>query len=68
MREPKKTTKLTFAQTCMYANFCDAAGDYANPSFAKITRQLLGKKGFPKTKSGEAFKQECRKAFDMGKP
>ena len=67
MPKKQKTPKLTVEQTCIYASFCDAAGDYAKPSFTRITRQLLGKKGFPKTKGGEVFKQECRKAFNMGR-
>jgi hypothetical protein len=60
-----KAPKLTFPQTCMTANFYDAACDFPKESFEKVTRRLLGIKGFP-TKAA-AFKKECRKAFDLGK-
>jgi hypothetical protein len=56
-----------FSQTCITANFYDAAGDYPTESFEKITRRMLGAKGFPPTKTAESFKRECRKAFDMGR-
>jgi hypothetical protein len=67
MRKPRKTPKLTMPQTCMTANFYDAACDFPRTSFAKITRRMLGAKGFPITKSGEVFKRECRKAFGLTK-
>ena len=67
MRKPKKTTKLTFPQTSMTANFYDAVGDYPNESFEEIARRMLGAKRFPRTKKVGAFEQECRKAFNMGR-
>jgi hypothetical protein len=54
-------------QTCMTANFYDAAGDFPNESFEQITRRMLGTGGFPRTKNAESFKRECRKAFNMGR-
>jgi hypothetical protein len=63
----RKTPKLTFPQTCMTANFCDAACDYPSESFEKITHRMLGTKGFPRTKNVNTFKRECRKAFNMGR-
>jgi len=51
----------------MTANFYDAAGDYPTESFEKITRRMLGTKGFPRTKNAEPSKRECRKAFNMGR-
>ena len=67
MRKPRKTPKLTMSQTCMTENFYDAACDCPRTSFAKITRRMLGSKGFSKTKSDEHFKRECRKALDLGR-
>jgi hypothetical protein len=61
----KNTSNLAFPQTCMTANFYDGACDHPNDSFEKITRRLLGIKGF--TDKSVAFKQDCRKSFDMGR-
>ena len=63
----RKTPRLTMPQTCMTANFYDAACHYPNESFESITRRMLGTKGFPKTKNVESFNRESRKAFNMGK-
>jgi hypothetical protein len=49
----------------MTANFYDAACDFPTESFEKITRWMLGAKGFP-AKATE-FKRECRKALDLGR-
>jgi len=51
MLTPKKIPNLTVPQTCMTANFYDAAGDYPNESFEKITRRMVGIKGFPRTEN-----------------
>jgi len=51
----------------MTANFYDAACDYPKESFEKVTRRMLGAKGFPRTRNAESFKRECRKDFNMGK-
>ena len=40
----RKAPKLTFARTCMTANFY-AACAYPKESFAQITRRMLGAKG-----------------------
>ena len=64
---PRKTPNLRFLQTCMTANFYDAACDYPTESFEKITRRMLGIKGFPRTKTVESFRKECRVAFNMGR-
>ena len=61
----RKTPNLTMPQTCMPANFYDAACDYPQESFEQITRRLLGIKGF--TNNSAAFKQDCRKSFDLGR-
>jgi len=67
-RQPKtRRQSLTFAQACMTANFYDAACDYPKESFEKVTRRMLGAKGFPRTRNAESFKRECRKDFNMGK-
>jgi len=66
MRKKRKTPNLTMPQTCMTANFYDAACDYPSESFEKITRRMLGTKGFPQTKNAESFRKECRAAFNMG--
>jgi len=50
----------------MTANFYDAACDYPNETFEKITRRMHGARGFPRT-TNAAFKRECRKAFDLGR-
>jgi hypothetical protein len=63
----RKTPRLTMPQTCMTANFYDAARDYPTESFEKITRRMLGTKGFPRTKNVTSFKRECRKTFNMGR-
>jgi hypothetical protein len=49
----------------MTANFYDAAPDYPEEGFEKITRRMLGVKEFP-IKSA-TFKRERRKAFDLGR-
>jgi hypothetical protein len=49
----------------MTANFYAAACDYPKDSFARITRRLLGTKGFPA--KATAFKRECRMTFNMGR-
>jgi len=67
MRKPRMTPKLTFPQSCMTANFYDAAYDFRNESFEKITLRMRGTKGFPPTKNAESFKRECRKSFNMGR-
>jgi len=48
-------------------NFYDAASDYPNESFEKVTRRMLGTKGFPQTKDKDSFRKECRAAFEMGR-
>jgi hypothetical protein len=67
MGKLQKTPKLTFPQTCMTANFYDAACDYPHESFEQIARRMLGQQGFPKSKNPKIFKEECRKAVNMGK-
>jgi hypothetical protein len=42
LRMPRKTGKLTVAQTCMTANFNDTSRDYPQESFEQISRRLLG--------------------------
>jgi len=65
MRKRRKTPNLTMPQTCMTANFYDAACDFPNETFEKIARRMLGAKGF--LRKTIAFKRECRKSFDMGR-
>jgi hypothetical protein len=65
MAKKQKTPKLTFEQTCMTANFYDAACDYPQESFARITRRMLGAKGFPVR--AVTYKSECLKAFNLGR-
>ena len=38
----RKAPKLTMPQTCMAANFCDAACDYPRESFEQITPSVFG--------------------------
>ena len=63
----RKTPRRTMPQTCMTANFYDAACDYPKETFAQITKRMFGTKGFPRTKNAELFKRECRKAFNLGR-
>ena len=57
MRKKPGTQKLTFPQTCMTADFYDAACGFPNETFEKITRRMLGAKGFPRTRNAESFKR-----------
>jgi hypothetical protein len=59
-----KTIRLAPTQQDCPANFSDASFDYPNESFEQVTRRLLGSKGFPKTKTGAAFKKVCRQVFN----
>jgi hypothetical protein len=43
-----KGQTLTFPQTCMTANFYNAAADYPTENFKQIARRMLGPKGFAK--------------------
>ena len=67
MQKARKTLKLTVPQTCMTANFHDAACDYPKETFAQITKRMFGTKDFPRTKNAELFKWECPKAFNLGR-
>jgi hypothetical protein len=67
MLKLRKTQKLTFPQTCMTANFYDAACDYPSESFGQVARRLPGAGGFPPTKNSASFKRKCRQAFDLGR-
>lgn len=65
MARKSKLGPLTFAQTCMTANFYDAACDFPNLTFGQITEKVIGKGGFPKTKNVALFRSECREAFNL---
>ena len=54
-------------QTCMIANFYDAACDYPNEAFEKITRRTLGAAGFVGNKNRKLYEKESEKAFDLAR-
>lgn len=61
------SSSLTVDQESMIVNFEEAAFDYPRESFAKITRRMLGQRGFARSRNRAAFERECRKAFDVGR-
>jgi hypothetical protein len=51
----------------MTANFYDAACDYPNETFEKITRRMLGAAGFLGARNRKLYEKECKKAFNLAR-
>jgi hypothetical protein len=62
----KRTEKLSFAQQELAVNFYDAACDEPRATFEEIAKRALPR-GFGKSKSSAAFKEEARKMFDLAR-
>jgi len=62
----KRTAKLSFEQHELAVNFYDAACDEPSATFEQIAEQVVSR-GFGKSKSSAAFKQEARKVFDLAR-
>jgi len=62
----KSTSKLSFPQQELAANFYDVACDEPSATFEQIADQVAPH-GFGKSKTSAAFKREARKMFNLAR-
>jgi hypothetical protein len=61
----KQAAKLTVAQAEIAAQFADHSFDYPKLSFDEVAQKVLGRKPFPNTPNGSAFRREAKAVFDQ---